>query len=121
MMQSQRDSAFFLKWFDTKQVLFFGTHVDDKLGATSDGERLFTVAFDDGEIHEHVKESCVEGVLMEGLKVLAVADEWRSDGSFPGEIYKYNNNGTYVIHFDDGDVHEGIHREDIEVNKNQST
>jgi hypothetical protein len=86
-----------------------------------DGERLFTVAFDDGEIHEHVKESCVEGVLMEGLKVLAVADEWRSDGSFPGEIYKYNNNGTYVIHFDDGDVHEGIHREDIEVNKNQST
>jgi hypothetical protein len=45
MMQSQRDSAFFLKWFDTKQVLFFGTHVDDKLGATSDGERLFTKWF----------------------------------------------------------------------------
>jgi hypothetical protein len=41
MMQSQRDSAFFLKWFDRKECLFFGTHVDDKLGATSDGERLF--------------------------------------------------------------------------------
>ena len=41
MMQSERDSAFFLKWFDRKECLFFGTHVDDKIGATSDGERLF--------------------------------------------------------------------------------
>ena len=41
MMQSERDSAFFLKWVDKKDVLFFGTYVDDKLGATSDGERLF--------------------------------------------------------------------------------
>ena len=40
MMQSQRDSAFFLKWFDRKECLFFGTHVDDKLGATSDAARL---------------------------------------------------------------------------------
>jgi hypothetical protein len=45
MMQSQRDSAFFLKWFDRKECLFFGTHVDDKLGATSDAKRLFTKWF----------------------------------------------------------------------------
>jgi hypothetical protein len=45
VMQSQRGSAFFLKWFDRKECLFFGTHDDDKLGATSDGERLFKKCF----------------------------------------------------------------------------
>ena len=93
-----------------------------KVVEEGEGERLFKVAFDDGEIHENVKESCVKGVLMKGVKVNAVADEWRTDGSFPGEIYKYNNNGSYVVHFDDGDVHQEIHREDIEVmHQDQST
>jgi hypothetical protein len=45
MMQSSRDPAFFIRWFDRKDVLFFGTHVDDKIGATSQGERLYNKWF----------------------------------------------------------------------------
>jgi hypothetical protein len=41
MMKSERDPSFFIRWFDTKNMLFFGMHVDDKLGATTKLEALF--------------------------------------------------------------------------------
>ena len=41
MQQSQRDPAVFIRWFDTANMLMFGSHVDDKLGCTHSLPRLY--------------------------------------------------------------------------------
>ena len=42
MMKSDRDPAFFVKWFDPSKLIFFGMHVDDKIGSTTSLDTLFT-------------------------------------------------------------------------------
>ena len=72
----------------------------------------YTIHYDDDEIERDVPSYLIAKILSRGLTVYATASEFDYH-YYRGRIKKVNQNGTYTIHFDDGDVHNEIVREDI--------
>lgn len=52
-----------------------------------------------------------------------VIEAYYDDGWYSGVIHKTNEDGTYVVHFDDGDVADDIRPDEIRLpqNKNQES
>ena len=72
----------------------------------------YTIYYNDDEIERDVPSYLITKILSIGLTVYATAPDFDYH-YYRGRIKQVNQNGTYTIHFDDGDVHNEIVREDI--------
>lgn len=49
-----------------------------------------------------------------------IIEAYYDDGWYSGVVYKLNSDGTYVIHFDDGDIADDIRYDEIRLPQNNN-
>lgn len=72
----------------------------------------YTIYYNDDEIERDVPSYLIAKVFSRGDTVYATAPDFEYH-YYRGRIKAVNENGTYTVHFDDGDVHDEVVREDI--------
>jgi len=109
-----------------------GTRVIAKIAAWKQGypgtisaanlNRTYEIAFDDGEVHDNVSHEEVQ-VLEEGSvqaedRIEAKISGWNQ--FYPGKVLRLNEDGTFCVHFDDGEIQEAVQRNQMKILERKS-